>query len=71
MSPRLAASRTGRIFSVTQRLVSGKDAIFGGADLAPLQAEIIEQLIVEDAEMLLTPTWRRAHTKFPPWTQAP
>ncbi len=35
-----------------ERLIAGQDAVFRGTDLAPLQAEIIEQLIVERAKML-------------------
>ncbi len=45
---------TGLIaFALMQRLVSRKDAIFGGSDLTSLQADILQELIVERTEMLL------------------
>jgi hypothetical protein len=44
-----------------KRLIAGEYAVFGGADFASLQAEIIEQLIVERAEMLLLMMRSRSH----------
>ncbi len=53
-----------------QRLISGKNAIFGSADFASLQAEIIEQLIVERAKMLLTMMRNRTGTMPLLWPKA-
>ncbi|MEM9625141.1 MAG: hypothetical protein AAGA21_02835 [Pseudomonadota bacterium] len=46
---------------VIQSLITGQDAIFRCSDLASLQAEILEQLVIQRAEMLLLMVTRGAH----------
>lgn len=49
---RAAIAADGVVFMM-QRLIAGKNAIFGRANVAPLQTEIVQELVVERAEMLL------------------
>jgi|GEM_PF-4231257 len=53
MKPPVTIARRPLALGMMQRLISRKDAVFGSEDLASLQAQIIQKLIVERAEMLL------------------
>ncbi|MEZ5932800.1 MAG: hypothetical protein R3F54_12730 [Alphaproteobacteria bacterium] len=55
----------GGCIVLMQCLIAGEDAVFSAAYVTPLQAEIVEQLIVERAEMLLLAMRHRCHRPSP------